>query len=208
MQAIVCSSYGRPGRARAGRGREARPRRRSRPRQGARSLGQPSRLVRRRRAADRPPVDRPAETERRPDGHRLRRHRRGGRQGRHPLRPGDEVFGARSGAFAEYVTVRDAVVREAGEHHVRGGGGGPGGGDHRASGAPGQGQAPGRPASADQRRLGRRRHVRGADREGARSRGDRPCAARGTSSSCARSAPTTSSTTRARTSRAAGSGTT
>ena len=48
----------------------------------------------------------------------------------------------------------------------------------------------------DQRRLGRGGHVRRADRQGVRGGGDRACAARGTSSARARSAPTTSSTTR------------
>ena len=56
------------------------------------------------------PSDGLVQAEERPDGHRLRGHGRGGRQERHAREPGDDVFGARSGALAEYVTVRDAVV--------------------------------------------------------------------------------------------------
>ena len=61
-------------------------------------------------------------------------------------------------------------------------------------------QGPARAEGPDQRRIGRRRHVRRADRQGVRRRGDRRHAARRTSSWSARSAPTTSSTTPRRTS--------
>ncbi len=121
--------------------------------------------------ADRPPLDRLVQAEERPDGSRLRGHGRSGRQGRHARRPrrrrvrGEERRARR---------VRDGPRRgrgEAGEHHLRGGGGRAGGGDHGPSGPSGQGAAAGRPASPDQRRVGRRRHVRGPDREGARCGG-------------------------------------
>ena len=64
-----------------------------------------------------------------------------------------------------------AIVKKP-EGDLRAGRSGRHGGDHRAAGAPRQGRSPARPARADQRRLGRRRHLRGADREGARRRGD------------------------------------
>ena len=53
---------------------------------------------------------------------------------------------------------------------------------------------------ADHRGVGRCRHLRRATRQGTRSHGHRCHAARRRSTSCARSAPTTSSTTRTRTS--------
>ncbi len=56
------------------------------------------------------------------------------------IQPGDEVFGARSGALAEYVTVRDAVVPKPANISLRGGGGGAGGRDHRPAGAARQGR--------------------------------------------------------------------
>ena len=86
------------------------------------------------------------------------------------FRPGDEVFGGGSGAFAEYVCVRETRDRaKAGEPDVRAGGGRAGGGAHRAAGSSRQGAAPAGAEGPDQRRVGRRGHVRRADRQGVRS---------------------------------------
>ena len=119
------------------------------------------------------------------------------------FRPGDEVFGCRNGAFAEYVRAREerAIVDEAGERDLRGCGRGGRRRTHRAPGPPRQGTAPGRAERARQRRLRRRGDVRGADREGARGRRDGGLQHAERRHRSARSAPTTSSTTRARTSR-------
>ena len=86
--------------------------------------------------------------------------------------PGDDVFGARSGALAEYVTVRDAVVAKPANLTFEEAAAVPVAAITALQGPSGQGAAAGRPAGADQRRVGRRRHVRDPDREGARSGGD------------------------------------
>ena len=88
------------------------------------------------------------------------------------LAPGDEVFGARSGAFAEYVSAAQRRP-EAVQRHVRGGRDDGDRGTDRAPGAPGSRQSPAGRARADQRRLGRCRHARRPDREGARRTRDR-----------------------------------
>ena len=84
------------------------------------------------------------------------------------FQPGDRVFGEVSGgAFAEYlvapadwlVPVPEGVAHRAGRHHRR----------RRRDRAPGParlGPAPGRPAGAGQRRLGRCRQLRGPARQG------------------------------------------
>ena len=56
------------------------------------------------------------------------------------FRPGDEVFGGRNGAYAEYVCARDGSGdrAEAGERDVRGSRRRSGGGVHRAAGPPRQ----------------------------------------------------------------------
>ncbi len=121
------------------------------------------------------------------------------------FKPGDEVFGGRNGALAEYIVVADAVGgRQAGERQLRAGRGRAGRRGDGAAGRARHGHASSRrPARADQRRVGRRRHLRGADRQGARRRRSPASAAPATSSWCARSAPTTRSTTPARTTRRA-----
>ena len=65
-----------------------------------------------------------------------------------------------------------AIVKKPERVDVRAGRSGRHGGDHRAAGASRQGRSRARPERADQRRFRRRRHVRRADREGARRRGD------------------------------------
>ena len=52
------------------------------------------------------------------------------------FKPGDEVFGARTGAFGEYVTAKadGNVVPKPANHQLRAGGGGAGRGDHGAAG--------------------------------------------------------------------------
>ena len=113
------------------------------------------------------------------------------------FQPGDEVFGARTGAFAEYVCVREerAVVHKAGRRHVRAGGGRTRGGDHRAAGSSRQGADSAGAEGPDQRRVGRRGHVRRADRQGVRRGRDRRLQHEERRHWSARSAPTTSSTT-------------
>ena len=124
------------------------------------------------------------------------------------LAPGDEVFGCQGGAFAEYLVASKAVERKPANALVRGGCGGAARGAHRA---PGPSRPRGREAGAAgprQRRVRRRRHLRGADREGIGRVGARrlqhPKRRPGTTS-WARIA---SSTTPARTSRAAAPATT
>ena len=96
------------------------------------------------------------------------------------FKPGDEVFGAKNGAVAEYVCVKaDRADRdETEQHHIRASGLGR---RCRADGvarSSRQGTHSGRTKSFDQRRVGRRRYVRGANRESVRRRGHRLFAAR------------------------------
>ncbi len=90
------------------------------------------------------------------------------------FKPGDEVYGTCDGSFAEYARARAGQARtQAGEPLLRAGRGRP---DLRAvprcrPSATGAGAA--RAEGADHRRVGRRRHVRRADREGLRRRGHR-----------------------------------
>ena len=90
------------------------------------------------------------------------------------FRPGDEVFGGRTGAFSEYVRVREdrALVRKppnltfeqaASVTHRR---------SHRAAGSSRQGTDSARAEGPDQRRVGRCRHLRCADRQVVRRRCD------------------------------------
>ena len=87
--------------------------------------------------------------------------------------PGDEVFGTSGASWAEYAPAREArLVRKPAnvsfeEAAVRADRG-----HHRPPGSARQGARPARAEGADQRRVGRRRHVRGPDREGAGSRRD------------------------------------
>ncbi len=83
------------------------------------------------------------------------------------LAPGDEVFGGRSGAFAEYVSATNVVRKppnvtfeEAATMGIAG--------LTALQGLRDHGEAPAGRAGADQRRLGRRRDARRPDREGAR----------------------------------------
>ena len=109
------------------------------------------------------------------------------------FKPGDEVFGGRNGAFAEYVVVNAARNIQIKPARIT---------FEQAAGVPiaavtalqalrDKGELAGRAEGADQRRLGRRGHVRRADREGVRCGGDRRRAAHATSSWCARSGPIT-----------------
>ena len=88
------------------------------------------------------------------------------------FRPGDDVFGGRSGAFAEYVVGEGGPCHraQARQRHVRAGGGRGHGGAHRVAGPSRQGRSGERAERARPRRVGRRRDVRGPDREGARAR--------------------------------------
>ena len=88
------------------------------------------------------------------------------------IKPGDEVFGSRTGAFAEYVSGRTMVPMPEGLTFEQAAAV-PTAGQTALVGAPRQGRDPGGPAGADQRRRRRRRNLRGADRQGPRRRGDR-----------------------------------
>ncbi len=115
---------------------------------------------------------------------------------------GDEVFGVRAGANAEFVCVREsgAAGAQAGRHELRGGRGGLRRSDHRA-GVPEEGGSPRRGgASSSTAPPGRSAPRRCSSRSTSAPTSPR-CATRRTSSSCDRSAPTGSSTTRRRTSR-------
>ena len=87
---------------------------------------------------------------------------------------GDEVFGISKGSFAEYAAAReDKLARKPAKPHLRTGGGR---GDlraHRPAEPSRRRTAPSGPAGADRGRVGRRRQLRGPDREGLRSRGHR-----------------------------------
>ena len=134
--------------------------------------------------------------------------RRGGGPERQRLQPGDEVFGWCTGRLRRVRERTGGSVRtQAGEPDIRAGGGG------RVAATTAlqplrDDAGSGRAEGPDQRRLGRRRHVRGADREGAGRRGDRREQHARNWRCSARSAPITSSTTRARTSGRGASATT
>ena len=118
------------------------------------------------------------------------------------FQPGDEVFGIGKGSFAEYAAAPRGQARaQAGEPHLRAGGGGrPSPALHRPAGPARRRAAAAGPEGADHRRVGRRRHAtpcRSPRRSAPRSPA---CAARRRSTWSARSAPTTSSTTPATTS--------
>ena len=158
------------GRPEAREHREARRRRRPDPREGPGRLRKPARLaLHARHALRHAPLDGPAPTERNPPRRRLRRHRGSGRARRHAVQAGRR--GIRR-ADRRLRRVRDGEGgwqrgAEARVPFVRAGGRRAGRGGHGAPGiAPGRRRAG--KAGADQRRFGRRRHVRGADRESAR----------------------------------------
>ena len=89
------------------------------------------------------------------------------------FQPGDEVFGTGGAAWAEYAAAREVrLVSEAGRRVVRGGRSRAHSGAHRPPGSARSRPGAARPEGADQRRIRRRRHVRRADREGARCRRD------------------------------------
>ena len=83
------------------------------------------------------------------------------------LAPGDEVFGGRSGAFAEYVSATNVVRKPANVSFEEAATMGIAG-LTALQGLRDHGEARARRASPDQRRLGRRRDARHPDREGAR----------------------------------------
>ena len=125
------------------------------------------------------------------------------------LRPGDKVFGWCTGAFAEYARATEDhfVTKPANLTFEQAAAVGVSA-THGAPAPSRRGAGPARPEGPHQRGVGRGGHVRRADRQGVRSRGDRRDAARGTWTWSAPSAPTTSSTTRRRTSQPAGHATT
>ena len=87
------------------------------------------------------------------------------------FQPGDEVFGTCGWRLGRVrARPRGSPRAEAGQRVVRGSGGRPDRGDHRPPGAARQGRRSARAEGADQRRVRRRRHLRRADREGARAR--------------------------------------
>ena len=114
---------------------------------------------------------------------------------------GDEVFGIVPGRVRR---VRRRAGGQAGpqalEPDVRTGRRRSDLGGNRPSGAVRRGPGRARPEGADHRRLRRRRHLRRAAGQGPRRRGHRRVQRRPRSIWCGRSAPTTSSTTRRRTS--------
>ena len=82
------------------------------------------------------------------------------------IRPGDDVFGGRGGALAEYVCVRDAVVPKPANLTFEQAAAVPVAAITALQGL--QGASSAGPARADQRGVGRRGHVRRADRQGVR----------------------------------------
>ena len=118
------------------------------------------------------------------------------------FQPGDEVFGTSGAAWAEYARRPGSAARaEAGRRLVRGGGRRAHRGAHGPPGATRPRAGAAGPEGADQRRVRRRRHVRGADRQGARRGRDGRVLDAERRAGARRSAPTASSTTRRRTSR-------
>ena len=127
------------------------------------------------------------------------------------FKPGDGVFADlypfQQGSFAEFASAPErALPADPGGHVVRGR-------PRRCriprprdpgAAAPRRPHGPARRLGADRRRLGQRRPVRHPDREGARRGGDRRLQPRRRSTSCARSAPITCSTTPRWTTRATG----
>ena len=90
------------------------------------------------------------------------------------FRPGDEVFGWGTGAFAEYVCTSERnLLPKPAEPDVRAVGGRRRLRVHRPRRRSRSRAGAARAAGADQRRIGRRRHVRRADRQGIRSARDR-----------------------------------
>ena len=90
------------------------------------------------------------------------------------FRPGDEVMGVCDGAFAEYVaTPSNWLVSKPAQSLLRTGRGRRDLGGKRPPGAPRQGTGPAKAKGVDHRGRGRRRFVRGADRQGLRCRGNR-----------------------------------
>ena len=87
------------------------------------------------------------------------------------FKPGDEVFGVKWGAIAEYVCARkDRVALKPANITFEQASCGWARGPDCAAGAAHR-KDPRRPESADQRRVWRRRDVRSSDREGIRHRG-------------------------------------
>ena len=87
------------------------------------------------------------------------------------LRPGDEVFGIAEGSFAEYARAReDKLAPKPEEPQLRAGGGRPRLSPHRPAGLSRPWTGAARAEGAGHRRVGRRRDVRRADRQGLRSR--------------------------------------
>ena len=91
------------------------------------------------------------------------------------FKPGDEVFGARTGAFAEYVNAREdrAIVPKPPNVTFEQAASVPVAALTALQGLRDEGEARDGAEGVDQRRLGRGRHVRRPDREGARRGGDR-----------------------------------
>ena len=118
------------------------------------------------------------------------------------FQPGDEVFGTSGAAWAEYAPAREVRLapKPAGVS-LRGGGGRAYRGAHGSPGPTRPRAGAAGPEGADQRRVRRRRHVRGPDRQGARRGRDGRVLDAKRRAGAERSAPTASSTTRRRTSR-------
>ena len=142
---------------------------------GSRGLRQPGGLVRPDgHAVGRARPARAPKAEDRQAGSRLRRHGGSGRQGRHAVSPGRRGVRRQERRLRRVrLRSRIAVALKPAEPDTRAGGGRARRGAHRAAGSSRQGTSAGRAEGPDQRRLGRRRHVRRADRQGTRSGGDR-----------------------------------
>ena len=112
---------------------------------------------------------------RRNPGRSVAGHRRGGRRGRDGFAPGDEVYGvvrrrpspSTPSARADKLAPKPANLTFEQAAAV------PDLGAHRAAGRARPGAGAARAEGADHRRVGRRRHVRRADRQGVRRRGHR-----------------------------------
>ena len=91
------------------------------------------------------------------------------------FKPGDDVFGGRSGTFAEYVCGRadKAIVLKPANITFEQAASVPDSGNHRVAGPSRQGKDSAGAEGLDQRRVWRRGHVRGADRQVIRRRCDR-----------------------------------